>query len=118
MAICSTKCRSSRRMSAGTSTTRRTRGVTSSISTLNRAILLMAVGSEPLFRRLLERQHLVARREIDDPAVLDHASEVLGILQDRDVGDRVFVPHGDVGELPDGDLPDLAVEADSHGIVA
>src|SRR3984957_744935 len=118
MAICSTKCRSSRRISAGTSTTRRTRGVTSSISTLNRAISFMFAGGAPLFRGLLKRQHLVARSEVDDLSVLDHASEVLGVLQDRDVGDRVLVPNGDVGKLPRGDLSDLAVEADRHGVVA
>src|SRR5580692_12553124 len=122
MAICSTKCRSSRRMSAGTSTTRTTRGVTSSISTLNRAISLIAVflagDSKPSFRGLLERQHLVAPIEIDDLAVLDHPGEVFGVLQNGDIRDRVFVPHGDIGELSRRDLADLAVEADGHGVVA
>src|ERR1700688_31698 len=116
MAICSTKCRSSRRMSAGTSTTRSTRGVTSSISTLNRAILFIAVflagNSKPSFRGLLEGQHLVARIEIDDLAVLDHPGEVFGVLQNGNVGDRVFVPHGDIGELSRRHLAGLAVEAD------
>src|SRR5580704_13503672 len=116
MTICSTKCRSSRRMSAGTSTRRTTRGVTSSISTLNRAISLIAVflagDSKPSFRRLLKRQHLVASIEIDDLAVLDHPGEIFAVLQDGDVGDRVFVPHGDIGELPCRYLADLAVKAD------
>src|SRR3984893_6225007 len=116
MAICSTKCRSSRRMSAGTSTTRSTRGVTSSISTLNRAISLIAVflagDSEPSFLGRLERQHLVAPIEIADLAVLDHPGEVFAVLQDGDIRDRVFVPHGDVGELSRHHLPDLAIEAD------
>src|ERR1700726_5288668 len=118
MAICSTKCRSSRRMSAGTSTTRTTRGVTSSISTLNRAISLMSGDNKPSFRGLLERQHLVASIEIDDLAVLDDPGEVFAVLQDGDIGDRVFVPHGDVGELPRRHMADLAVEADGHGVVA
>src|SRR6202047_3854068 len=97
MAICSTKCRSSRRISAGTSTTRTTRGATSSISTLNRAISLMSGDNKPSFGGLLERQHLVASIEIDDLAVLDHRGEVFGVLQDGDIRDRVFVPHGDIG---------------------
>src|ERR1700730_6187109 len=122
MAICSTKCRSSRRMSAGTSTTRSTRGVTSSISTLNRAISLIAVflagDSEPSFLGRLERQHLVAPIEIADLAVLDHPGEVFAVLQDGDIRDRVFVPHGDVGELSRHHLSDLAVEADGQGVVA
>src|ERR1700692_3377152 len=118
MAICNTKCRSSRRMSAGTSTTRNTRGVTSSISTLNRAISLICGDSKPSFRGLLERQHLVAPIEIDDLAVLDHPGEVFGVLQDGDVGDLVFVPHGDIGELSCRHLADLAVEADRKGVVA
>src|SRR3984957_17001772 len=122
MAICSTKCRSSRRISAGTSTMRSTRGVTSSISTLNRAISFIAVflagDSKPSFRSLLERQHLAAAIEIDDLAILDHPGEVFAVLQDGDIGDRVFVPHGDVGELSRHHLTDLAVEADGHGIVA
>src|ERR1700682_1255865 len=118
MAICSTKCRSSRRISAGTSTTRTTRGVTSSISTLNRAISLMSWDGKPSFRGLLERQHLVAPVEIDDLAVLDHPGEVFGVLQNGDVGDRVFVPHRDIGELSRPHLGDLAVEADRKGVVA
>src|ERR1700675_1799993 len=118
MAICSTKCRSSRRMSAGTSTTRITRGVTSSISTLNRAISLMSGDSKPSFRGLLERQHLVAPVEIDDLAVLNHPGEIFGVLQNGDVGDRVFVPHGDIGELSCRHLADLAVGADRKGVVA
>src|SRR5580704_9388157 len=118
MAICSTKCKSSRRISAGTSTTRTTRGVTSSTSTLNRAISLMSGDSKPLFRSLLERQHLVAPVEIDDLAVLDHPGEVFAVLQHSDIRDRVFVPHRDIGELPHRHLADLAVEADGHGVVA
>src|ERR1700688_2118828 len=122
MAICSTKCKSSRRMSAGTSTTRTTRGATSSTSTLNRAISLIAVflagDSQPSFRGLLERQHLVAPIEIDDLAVLDHPGEVLAVLQDGDIGDRVFVPHGDIGELPRRHLADLAVKTDGKRVVA
>src|SRR5580658_2340331 len=118
MAICSTKCKSSSRMSAGTSTTRTTRGVTSSISTLNRAISLMSGDSKPSFGGLLERQHLVAPIEIDDPAVLDYPGEVFGVLQDSDIGDRVFVPDGDIGELSRRDLADLAVEAHRKGVVA
>src|ERR1700731_3173580 len=118
MAMCSTKCRSSRRMSAGTSTTRTTRGVTSSISTLNRAISLMSGDSKPSFRGLLERQHLIAPIEIDDLAVLDHPGEVFAVLQDGDVGDRVFVPHRDIGELSRRHLADLAIEADRKRIVA
>src|ERR1700722_19862391 len=110
MAICSTKCRSSRRMSAGTSTTRTTRGVTSSISTLNRAISLMSEDGKPSFRGLLEGQHLVARTEIDDLAVFDDPGEVFAVLQDGDIRDRVFVPHRDIGELPRHHLTDLAVE--------
>src|SRR5580700_10205631 len=105
------------RKSTGTSTTRTTRGVTSSISTLNRAISLMCGDSKPSFRGLLERQHLVAPIEIDDLAVLDHPGEVFGVLQDGDVRDRVFVPHGDIGELPRRHLADLAVEADGKRIV-
>src|ERR1700675_3083539 len=118
IAICSTKCRSSRRMSAGISTTRSTRGVTSSISTLNRAISLMSGDSKPSFRGLLERQHLVAPIEIDDLAVLDHPGEVLAVLQDGDIGDRVFVPHGDIGELPRRHLADLAVKTNGKRVVA
>src|ERR1700733_13190438 len=118
MTICSTKCRSSRRISAGTSTTRTTRGVTSSISTLNRAMSLMSGDSKPSFRGLLERQHLVAPIEIDDLAVLDHPGEVFAVLQDGDIRDRVFVPHGDVGELSGHELADLAVEADGKRVVA
>src|SRR5579864_3358728 len=114
MAICSTKCRSSSRMSAGTSTTRTTRGVTSSISTLNRAMSLIRA----LFRGLLEGQHLIARIEIDDLAVLDGPGEIFAVLQNGDVGDRVFVPHRDIGELPRRDLADLAVEADGKSVVA
>src|SRR4029077_15855279 len=114
MAICSTKCMSARRMSAGPSTTRTTRGVTSSISTLNRAISLIRV----LFRGLLERQHLVAPVESDDLAVLDHEGEVFTVLQNGDIGDRVLVPRRDVGELPRRHLADLAVEADGKSVVA
>src|ERR1700719_3040976 len=106
------------RNSAGTSTTRTTRGVTSSISTLNRAISLMSGDNKPSFRGLLERQHLVASIEIDDLAVLDHPGEVFCGLQDRDIGDRVFVPHRDTGELSRHDLADLAVEADRKRVVA
>src|ERR1700733_13970207 len=109
MTICSTKCRSSRRISAGTSTTRTTRGVTSSISTLNRAISLMSGDSKPLFRGLLERQHLVAPIEIDDLAVLDHPGEVFAVLQDGDIGNRVFVPHRYAVELSRRHLADLAL---------
>src|SRR6202161_2102162 len=118
MAICSTKCRSSRRMSAGTSTIRSTRGVTSSISTLKRAISLMSGDSKPSFRGLLERQHLVAPIEIDDPAILDHPGEVFAVLQDGDIRDRVFVPHRDIGELSGHELSDLAVKANGKRIVA
>src|SRR5580704_18128939 len=122
MAICSTKCRSSRRISAGTSTMRSTRGVTSSISTLNRVIsfiaVLLAGDSKPSFRSLLERQHLAAAIEIDDLAILDHPGEVFAVLQDGDIGDRVFVPHGDIGELSCRHLADLAVEAYRKGVVA
>src|SRR5580700_1708629 len=117
MAICSTKCRSSRWMSTGTSTTRTTRGVTSSISTLNRAISLMSGDSKPSFRGLLEGQHLVAPIEIDDLAVLDHQGEVFGVLQDGNVGDRVLVPDRDVGELTGRHLTDLAVEADGKSVI-
>src|ERR1700719_3045716 len=105
------------RNSAGTSTTRTTRGATSSISTLHRAISLMSGDNKPSFRGLLERQHLVASIEIDDLAVLDHPGEVFAVLQDRDIGDRVFVPHGDVGQLSRRHLADLAIEADGKGIV-
>src|SRR4029077_14124361 len=114
MAICSTKCRSSRRMSAGTSTTRTTRGVTSSISTLNRAMSLIRA----LFRGLLERQHLVAPIEIDELAILAHPVEAFAVVQIGDVGDRVFLPHRDIGELSRGDLAGLAVEADRKSVVA
>src|SRR5580704_14102249 len=116
MAICRTKCRSSRRISAGTSTTRTTAGVTSSISTRSRAISFIARSF--LFRGLLERQHFVARIKIDHFAVLDDTGQVLAVLQDRDVGDRVLVPDGDVGKLTRRDLADLAIETHSKGVVA
>src|SRR5215468_8132373 len=104
IAICRTKCRSSRRMATGTSTRRTTAGSTSSISMRSRAISPKRV----LFRRLLEGEHLVAWVEVDD----------LAALQNGDVGDRVLVHHDDVGELARRELAQLAFEADGIGVVA
>src|SRR5215468_919334 len=114
IAICRTKCRSSRRMATGTSTRRTTAGSTSSISMRNRAISPKRV----LFRRLLEGEHLVAWVEVHDLAVLDHPGEMLAALQNGDVGDRVLVHDDDVGELARRELTQLAFETDCVGIVA
>src|SRR5262245_36262080 len=99
-------------MATGTSTRRTTAGSTSSISMRSRATSPKRV----LFRRLLEGEHLVARVEVHDPAVLDHPREVLAALQNGDVGDRVLVHDDDVGELARRELAHLLVEADRIGV--
>src|SRR4051812_37960552 len=65
-----------------------------------------------LFRRLLERQHVLAGLQVDDPAVLDHPREVLAALQHGDVRNGILVEHDQVGELARRELPDLAFETD------
>src|SRR6202790_139352 len=69
------------------------------------------------FRRLLERQQILRRAEVDDLAVLDHPGEMTAALQDRDIGDRVLLEDDDVGELARSDLADLAFEADRISVV-
>src|SRR5581483_6691678 len=70
-----------------------------------------------LLRRLAERQHLLARRQIDRLAILDDVREVLAALQHGDVGERIAVEHDEIGELAGCKFADLAFEPDRVGIV-
>src|SRR5690349_8544550 len=70
-----------------------------------------------LLRRFAEAQHLLARRKIDELAVLDHVGEVLAALQHGDVGQRIAVEHDEVGEFAGRELADLAFQTDRVGIV-
>ena len=92
MAICSTKCRSSRRMSTGTSThAQHTRRHVVDLDTQSRDFAHVQ-GRRSRHSAACWNVSISSRGiEIDDPAVLDHPGEVFAVLQHGDVGDRVLV---------------------------